>query len=294
MRLRLQGGGMRLSPGSFLPSFRRDLVLLGMVAALSVAASGLRAGEVRVWTSADGKTVNAELVGATDTTVTIKAEGGREYTLAHERLSAADQEFVAEYLKAKKAEYDSIVWPAATAEEAIKAGFFKRLHAVDPKRFNAAYAGKILLIQGQVLEVREDKMSSNQGVFILLETEDKVPVEFRFSKTSYEKDLTVLLGSSYNRYRGPYDEDEFRVRVVDKSLVIERRYVTGRDSYYNVGGNWRYRNNWSEWKAAARPLARGDLVKIRGEFVTVFNSVMSFKDAVLIDPSVNSVRPMLN
>ena len=254
----------------------------------------LVAGEPRVWTSSDGKTVSAELVGATETTVTIKAEGGREYTLAHERLSAADQEFIAEYLKAKKAEYDSIVWPPATAEEAIKAAYFKRLHGIDPKRFNATYGGKILLIQGQVLEVREDKMSSNQGIFIVMETEDKVPIEFRFSKPSYEKDLTVLLGSNYNRYRGPYDEDEFRVRVVDKSLVVERRYVTGRDGYYNVGGNWRYRNNWSEWKAASRPLARGDVVKIRGEFATVFNSVMSFKEAVLIDPGANSARPMVD
>ena len=111
---------------------------------------------------------------------------------------------------------------------------------------------------------------------VVLETEDKVPAEFRFNKGSYDKDLTLLLGAGYDRYRGPYSEDEFRVSVVDKSLVVERRYVTSRDSYYSNFGNWRYRNRWSEWAAVAKPLARGDMTKIRGEFVSVFNSAMTF------------------
>jgi len=277
--------------GPLIPSFLRGLPRLAVLGSVLVLAGvAARAGEARVWTSADGKTVNAELVSATDTTVTIRAEGGREYTIPHERLSAADREFIADHLETKKAEYDAIVWPAATAEEPIKASFFKRLHGLDPKRFNATYAGKMLLLQGQVSEVREDRMSSNQGVIIALDTEEKIPAEFRFNKASYDKDLTILLGMNYSRYRGPYDEDEFRVRVVDKGLLVERRYVTSRDGYYNVSGNWRYRNNWSEWQPVSRPLARGDVVKIRGEFVSVFNSVMSFNDAVLIDPSANTTR----
>lgn len=257
------------------------------------AAAVLGAGESRVWTSADGKTVTAELLSATETTVTIKAEGGREFILAHERLSAADREYIAAHLATKKAEYESIVWPPATAESPIKASFFKRLHTLDPKRLNTTYAGKTLLLQGQVAEVREDHMGSSQGVIIVLETEDKILIECRFSKTSYDKDLTILLGSQYNHYRGPYDEDEFRVLVADKSLVVERRYVTSRDSYYTSLGNWRYRSRWSDWQAVARPVARGDMVKIRGTFVTVFNSAMTFQDSSLIAPDVTADRALI-
>jgi hypothetical protein len=248
---------------------------------------------MRVWTSSEGKTVTAELVGATDTTATIKTEMGREFTLAHERLSAADREYILSHLAAKKAELDSMEWPAPTAERPIKAAYFKRLHSVDPKKFSATYTGKILLLEGQVLDVKEDRMASSQGIIVMLETEDKVPVEFRFKKGGYDKDLTLLLGSGYDRYRGPYSEDEFRVGVVDKSLVVERRYVTGRDSYYTNLGNWRYRNRWSEWTAVAKPLARGDVAKIRGEFVSVFNSAMTFKDARLTEPLQSVDRTVL-
>lgn len=260
---------------------------------LVLAASWTQAGEMRVWTSSDGKTVTAELVSATDTTATIKTDTGREFTLAHERLSAADREYILSHIAAKKAELDSMEWPAPTAERPIKAAYFKRLHSVDPKKFSATYTGKILLLEGQVIDVKEDRMASSQGVIVVLETEDKVPVEFRFSKGSYDKDLTLLLGSNYDRYRGPYGEDEFRVSVVDKSLVVERRYVTSRDSYYTNFGNWRYRSRWSEWKAVAKPLTRGDVAKIRGEFVSVFNSAMTFKDASMTEPLPAIERTLL-
>ena len=32
-------------------------------------------------------------------------------------------------------------------------------------------------------------MASSQGIIVVLETEDKVPAEFRFNKGSYDKDL---------------------------------------------------------------------------------------------------------
>ena len=263
----------------FLPRNARAAFL-----GLALAASWTQAGELRVWTSADGKTVTAEMISATDTTVTIKSDAGREFTLAHERLSAADKEFVRTHLAEKKAALESMEWPSPTAERSIKAAYFKRLHSVDPKKFSATYTGKIVLIEGQVIDVKEDRMASSQGVIVVLETEDKVPVEFRFSKSSYDKDLSLLVGSNYDRYRGPYSEDEFRVSVVEKSLVVERRYVIERDSYYTSMGNYRYRYRWSDWKAVSKPLVRGDMVKIRGEFSSVFNSAMTFKDACMMDP----------
>jgi hypothetical protein len=40
-------------------------------------------------------------------------------------------------------------------------------------------------------------------------------------------------------------------------------------------------------------LARGDVAKIRGEFVSVFNSAMTFKDARLTEPLQSVDRTVL-
>jgi hypothetical protein len=247
------------------------------IPALLVAAAPL-AGEPRVWTSSDGKTVTAELVDATDATVTIRNDAGREFILPHERLSQADREAIQAHLAKKKAEAASVVWPPANAEEAIPAAQFRKLQVADPKKFNSTYAGRVLAIRGQVLEVKEDKMGPNAGFIVTIDTDDKVPIEFKFIKANYDKDLTLLLGTSYNRGRGPYNEDMFRVGVLERSLVVERRYVVSRESYYNdTAETWRYRTKWSDWEVFARPATRGDTVTIRGEFVSVFNSIMSFR-----------------
>jgi hypothetical protein len=259
------------------------------IPALLVAAAPL-AGEPRVWTSSDGKTVTAELVDATDATVTIRNDAGREFILPHERLSQADREAIQAHLAKKKAEAASVVWPPANAEEAIPAAQFRKLQVADPKKFNSTYAGRVLAIRGQVLEVKEDKMGPNAGFIVTIDTDDKVPIEFKFIKANYDKDLTLLLGPSYNRGRGPYNEDMFRVGVLERSLVVERRYVVSRESYYNdTAETWRYRTKWSDWEVFARPATRGDTVTIRGEFVSVFNSIMSFKDSILTDRGSASV-----
>lgn len=270
---------------AFALRLRRRGFLVGLL--LAAWAAPLAIAEPRTWTSADGKTVVAELIDATDTTVTIKNEGGRDYTVPHERFSEADREFVRAFLAKKKADYDQMVWPRASADEVVKAPHFRRLHLVDAKRHTELYAGRVLTLEGEVLDVKEDRMSSTQGVIIVLDTEDRVPVEILFLKASYEKDLTLLLGNAYNRYRGPYNEDAFRITVADKSLSVERRYVTSRDYDYNSNvGRYRYRDKWSDWEVVAKPVSRGETLRVRGEFVSVFNSVMSFKDGRLIDSAV--------
>ncbi|MCU0792702.1 MAG: hypothetical protein MUE42_07590 [Opitutaceae bacterium] len=254
----------------------------------------LAAAEPRTWTSTDGKTVVAELIDATDTTVTIKNEGGRDYTVPHERFSEADREVILAFLAKKKADYDQMVWPRASAEEVIKAPHFRRLHLVDAKRHTGLYAGRVLSLEGEVLDVKEDRMSSTQGVIVVLDTEDRVPVEVLFLKANYEKDLTLLLGDAYNRYRGPYGEDAFRVVVADKSLSVERRYVVSRDYDYNYTvGSYRYRKKWSDWEVVAKPVSRGETVRMRGEFVSVFNSVMSFKDGRMAEQTP-ARKPQVN
>ncbi len=237
---------------------------------------------MRVWTSSDGKTVTAELVDATDSTVTIKNEAGREFILPHERLSEADREVIQAHLAKKKAEYDSIVWPKANGQEAIPAPYLKKLHSLDAKKFNATYTGRVLAIRGSVLDVREDRASSTPGILVTLDTESKIPVELKFNKANYDKDITLLVGPSYNRYRGPYNIDDIRVGIADKSIVVERRYVASREiDYTDTISGYRYRDKWSAWEVVAKPVARGETVTIRGEFVSVFNSVMSFKAASL-------------
>lgn len=56
--------------------------------------------EARTWTSDDGRSLDAELVTATETSVTLKTKNnGKEFTLLLEKLSEEDQEYVAEELE---------------------------------------------------------------------------------------------------------------------------------------------------------------------------------------------------
>lgn len=53
----------------------------------------------RTWTSADGKKIEAEFVESDGKNVTIRRSDGRKFTLAHEKLSATDREFIAAKLE---------------------------------------------------------------------------------------------------------------------------------------------------------------------------------------------------
>ncbi|MEM7145419.1 MAG: prolyl oligopeptidase family serine peptidase [Verrucomicrobiota bacterium] len=59
---------------------------------------GLMAGDLsaRTWTSTDGKTIEAEFVGATDTEVTIMRADGKEFTMPLTRLSDDDRAWINE------------------------------------------------------------------------------------------------------------------------------------------------------------------------------------------------------
>ena len=61
------------------------------------------AAKERTFTSADGKELTAEIVSATEKDVTVKkSSDGKEYKLPLERLSKADQDFVAAWLEKAK------------------------------------------------------------------------------------------------------------------------------------------------------------------------------------------------
>jgi hypothetical protein len=65
----------------------------GFAVAWLVGLSLPVAGEMRSWTSSDGKVVEAEFVGLAEGQVKIKMADGREFTLPMERFSEADQAY---------------------------------------------------------------------------------------------------------------------------------------------------------------------------------------------------------
>lgn len=57
----------------------------------------------RTWTSADGRTVEATLIHATDTEITIvRTSDNAQFRLAIDKLSQADQDYVATWRKSRK------------------------------------------------------------------------------------------------------------------------------------------------------------------------------------------------
>lgn len=68
---------------------------------LAVCCQG-SAAEVRTWTSAEGNTIEAELITASDKEVTIRrVSDGRRFSLPLERLSEADRDWVASFAFSK-------------------------------------------------------------------------------------------------------------------------------------------------------------------------------------------------
>lgn len=57
------------------------------------------AGEFRTFTNAQGQTLRARIVSASESDVTIRREDGKEFTMPLSRLSASDREFVASWSK---------------------------------------------------------------------------------------------------------------------------------------------------------------------------------------------------
>ena len=68
----------------------------------------------RTFTSSDGKKIEAEIISASKTHVTLKLNTKKkEYTIPISRLSEDDQEFIAEFLKKEEQSKDEKIDPAA-------------------------------------------------------------------------------------------------------------------------------------------------------------------------------------
>jgi hypothetical protein len=73
----------------------RSLFIAPLLLALALFSAGSLAGAPRIWTDRDGRSVEAELVRADASSIVIRrVSDGREFTLARERLSVADLDFL--------------------------------------------------------------------------------------------------------------------------------------------------------------------------------------------------------
>ncbi|WP_395751327.1 C39 family peptidase [Prosthecobacter sp.] len=61
---------------------------------LSLAAASAQAPELRTFTNAQGKTIQAKMLGVSGANVTLELANGQKYSLAIASLSAADQQFI--------------------------------------------------------------------------------------------------------------------------------------------------------------------------------------------------------
>ncbi|MDA0813172.1 MAG: hypothetical protein O3C21_12400 [Verrucomicrobia bacterium] len=103
------------------------------VLAFLVFGANVRAEE-RTFTNLEGKEIKAELISATETEVTIKLATGREYSIALDKLIAADQEYIRSWRAAKPADAAADADAEAEAEaEAVPDVDGSGSEASDPK-----------------------------------------------------------------------------------------------------------------------------------------------------------------
>ncbi len=74
------------------------ITLFTLLAAFAVT---LATAHARDWTNKDGNTISADLVSATENSVVLKMDNGREYTVALDSLSSEDAEYARNWLADK-------------------------------------------------------------------------------------------------------------------------------------------------------------------------------------------------
>ncbi len=85
----------RTSVNKRMPDFPKQWHVFGLAAFFSMTMSQIVAAP-RVWTSADGKSIEAEFVRANAESVTVRRSDGKTYTIPFSRLSPADRQWVDE------------------------------------------------------------------------------------------------------------------------------------------------------------------------------------------------------
>ena len=135
----------------------KTLRLLTSLFLLSLAGqTTVRAYEVRTWTSADGRTIQAELLSFDGTNVTVKDTAGQRFTFAKTKLGQADIAYLNEYAKVAPSPFGDKSANEKVANPAKEA-------KIDPKTFKEAGDFDIPGAKFQVLETTHFKIMHSKG-----------------------------------------------------------------------------------------------------------------------------------
>lgn len=123
----------------------RPAVSLIAAAVLSLAICSHARAELRTWTSADGRTIEAELVSFDGKTVSLKGPAGQRYAFDKSKLSQGDLEFLKDYAPAGGS--------SLTAPKPGKVASPAKEAKIDPQTF--VKGAKPFVIPQQTFEVLE-------------------------------------------------------------------------------------------------------------------------------------------
>lgn len=148
-------------------------VLLALL--LTLAATGVQSAEMRTFTNAQGKTIQAKLVGVQGTNVTVEMANGQKFTFAIASLSPADQQ----YIKSAPAA------PATETKVTYKPGPNDKL---EPSAVNEA-VGQPLFGDASLWTSSAEEIAAKLG--IPSESKTKTTSSYR----SYTKDDYLMFGA---------------------------------------------------------------------------------------------------
>ncbi|MCP5540332.1 MAG: dienelactone hydrolase family protein [Akkermansiaceae bacterium] len=113
------------------------------VARMFAQQPGTETPAYRIWTSADGREIEAAMIDGTDQSVTLRLKDGRRYELPLEKLSPADRERVAEALRQAALDRRRELGLTEGPYAAHLTGEWEKMTAEDGLRFHF-FAGKNL------------------------------------------------------------------------------------------------------------------------------------------------------
>lgn len=130
--------------------------LFSLCVLLGLGVLGAGAYEVRTWTNADGRTIQAELISFDGTNVTVKDTNGRRFSFAKTKLSQADLAYLKEYANATPS-------PFGDKSADVKVSNPAKEAKIDAKSFKEA--GEFEIPQGKflVLETPHFKIMHTKG-----------------------------------------------------------------------------------------------------------------------------------
>lgn len=208
-------------------------------------------GESRTWTSADGRTITAELISHDSATgkVTIRRSNGKTYTLELEKLSEEDQQWLKEEeerLAAEKAEKNKLA--GTTVSLASDGKLATKYHVYYPGNYDADTEHPLLIL----FDPGGNGMSMVKGV-----------------RSACDAHGIIAVGCDTFKNGGPYDE---LVKRFEELLPHIEKNVPHDDKALYMGGfsggalraydySGRFDRDWQGILAFGGWLGPGDMLK---------------------------------